>query len=110
GAHGEGAVGIVFEAVDTLEGELSAEALSLLLEELRELEAADPLREAREVLDDVGRGDLAAGDLALEDDGLAPAARGVDGGGESRAASADDGDVVLILHGCHLPRGVSKGA
>ena len=61
-----------------------------------ELEAADAVRKAGVVLDEVGERHLAAGHVALQHDGAQAAAGAVDGGGEAGGTGADDDDVVFV--------------
>ena len=74
--------------------ELGAEAGGLLLHVLDELGALDAFGPAGEVFDERGDGELAAGLVAFEDERLEVGAGGVDGGGESGAAGAEDDGVA----------------
>ena len=81
------------DRVDAVPGELGAEALGLALHVRDEFVAVDAVDEAREVLDLRGRGQLAAGLAAFEDEGSEARAGGVDRGGEAGATGAEDKDV-----------------
>ena len=74
--------------------QLGAEAGGLLLHVLDQLGALDALGPAGKVLDQRGDGELAAGLVAFEDEGLEVGAGGVDGGGESGAAGTEDDGVA----------------
>ena len=81
--------------------ELGAEADGLLLHVLDELGTLDALGPAGKVFDQGGDGELAAGLMALEDEGLEIGAGGVDGGGESGAAGAEDDGVADFVRCRH---------
>ncbi len=83
-------VGVEVDAVEVGHAQLGAEAGGLLLHVLDELGALDALGPAGEVFDQRGDGELAAGLVALEDEGLEVGAGGVDGGGESGATGTED--------------------
>ena len=94
GDHGVAALRVAAEPGDGLDlAQVGAELLGLLLHLLGEVEAGDALGEAGVVLDELGEGDLAAGHVALEDDGVEAAAAAVDAGREAGRAGADDDDV-----------------
>jgi len=97
---------LLLEAGDGGVLEACAEALGLGFHVHDELGAVDAVDEAGEVLDEGGGGELAAGFLALEDEGVEVCARCVDGCGEACAAGADDdqlfhreGELNHILRG-----------
>ncbi len=73
---------------------LGAETLGLLLHVLDEFGALDSFGPAGEVFDEGGDGELAAGLVAFEDEGLEIGARGVDGSGKAGAAGAEDDEVA----------------
>ena len=85
-----GEIGLGDHAVDVLR----AEAFGLALDIVHQRGALDAFREAREVFDQRGERELAARFVPGDDDGVESSARGVDGGGVSGAAGADDEDVV----------------
>ena len=94
--------------------DLGAAGLALRAHLVHERRALD-LGEAREVLDLVGGGQLAArgdaqGQEALVHDGLEVGARGVDGGGVAGGAGADDYDLAVhfagLLEDCGGLRGL----
>jgi len=70
--------------------ELGSEAGSLLLHVFNEFGALDAVRPAGEVFDEGGDGELAAGLVTFEDEGLEVGTGGIDGGGEAGAAGAED--------------------
>ena len=82
---------------------LGAEVLGLGEHHGGEVAAEDAL-EAGVVLDQLGVEQLAAGGLGLDDHGADLAAAGVEGGGETGRAGADDGDVVLVHSPCDRTR------
>ena len=85
---------------------LSAEAGSLLLHVFNEFGALDAVGPAGEVFDERGDGELAAGLVAFEDEGLEVGAGGVDGGSEAGAAGAeDDGIAYGGVHICLIVLG-----
>ena len=76
------------------EGDLGTEARGLLLHVVDELGALDAVGPAREIFDQCGEGELAAGLVAFEDERLEVGAGGVDGGGQPGAAGAEDDGVA----------------
>jgi hypothetical protein len=87
----------MFGQIDRVEvghAELGAKANGLLLHVLDEVGALDAFGPAGEVFYQGGDGELAAGLMAFEDEGLEVRACGVDGGGESGAAGAEDDGVA----------------
>ena len=86
------------DGVDTVPGELRAEAFGLALHVRDELVAIHAVDEAREVLDLGGRGQLATGLAALEHQRSEAGAGGVDCGGEAGAAGTEDKDVFSHGH------------
>jgi hypothetical protein len=81
--------------------ELGAEAGGLLLHVLDELGTLDAFGPAGKVFDEGGDGELAAGLVAFEDEGLEVGAGGVDGGGEACAAGAEDDGVADFVRDGH---------
>jgi len=80
---------------------LGSEAGGLLLHVFNEFGALDAVWPAGEVFDQGGDGELAAGLVAFEDEGLEVGTAGVDGGGEAGAAGAeDDGIAYGGVHIC----------
>ena len=75
---------------------LGAEMLGLLLDVFDQFGAVDAFGKAREIFDQSGERELAAGLVSSDDQGLEIGARGVDGRGVAGAAGADDDD---IMHG-----------
>ena len=84
------------DAVEMAEFNARAEVLGLLLKLLHELEAVDALGKAGKILDNAGGGEEAAGLDSGEDERGKVGAGGVDGGGKSSAARANDDD---LFHG-----------
>ncbi len=80
--------------VEVAHAKLGAEAGGLLLHVFDEFGALDAFGPAGEVFDQGGDGELAAGLVAFEDEGLEVGAGGVDGGGEAGAAGAEDDQVA----------------
>ena len=74
--------------------QLGAETGRLLLHVLDQLRPLDALGPAGKVLHQCGDGKLASGLVAFEDERLEVGAGGVDGGGESGAAGAQDDGVA----------------
>jgi hypothetical protein len=74
--------------------EFRAEFLRLLAHVLNELRPQDAIREAREILDVRGERKLSAGLVAVDDQRLEVRAPGIDGGGQTSAATADNYDIV----------------
>ena len=91
--EGEGVLGEI-DGGEVGHAELGAEAGGLLLHVLDELGALDALGPAGEVFDERGDGELAAGLVAFEDEGLEVGAGGVDGGGKAGASGAEDDSVA----------------
>ena len=81
--------------------ELSPEACGLLFHVLDQFGALHAFGPAREVFDERGDGELAAGFMAFEHEGLEIGAGGVDGGGKSGAAGTED-DCVACLNVGHI--------
>jgi len=77
---------------------LGPEARGLLLHVVDQFRTLDALRPAGKVLDQGGDGELAAGFVAFEDQGIEAGAGGVDGRGESGAAGAEDYGVANLCH------------
>ena len=79
------------------EHQLGAEAFRLPTGQPRQLGAADPVREAEEVLDHRRVRGLAARHVAgRRRSSTRPSGGGVDGGGEARRPGADDDEVVVL--------------
>jgi hypothetical protein len=74
--------------------QLCAEAYGLLLHVLNKIGTLNAFGPAGEVFYQRGDGELAAGLVALKDEGFEVGAGGVDGGGESGAAGAEDNSVA----------------
>jgi hypothetical protein len=91
--EGEGMLGEV-DGAEVGHAQLGAEADGLLLHVLDEVGALDALGPAGKVFNQRGDGELAAGLVAFEDKRLEVGACGVDGGGESGAAGAEDDGVA----------------
>ena len=89
----EGRAGEV-DAGEVGHAELGTEAGGLLFHVLDELGTLDAFGPAGEVFDEGGDGELAAGLVAFEDEGLEVGTGSVDGGGETGAAGAEDDGVV----------------
>ena len=73
---------------------LGAEMLGLLLDVLDQDGAVDAFGKSREIFDQRGERELAAGLVSGDDEGLQIGAGGVDGGGVAGAAGADDDHIV----------------
>ena len=71
-----------------------AETLRLLAHVLDQLRAQNSFGKAGEILDQRGQRKLAAGLVAFDDQRFQVGARGVEGGGVSGTAGADDDDVA----------------
>jgi hypothetical protein len=99
-AEGEGRGGEV-DGGEVGHAELGSEADGLLLHVLDELGTLDAIGPAGEVFDQGGDGELAAGLVALEDEGLEVGAGGVDGGGEASAAGAENDRVADFVRSRH---------
>jgi len=86
---------------------LGAEAGGLLLHVFNEFGTLDAVRPAGEVFDERGDGELAAGLVAFEDEGLEVGAGGVDGGSEAGAAGAEDDGIAYggVGHICLIVLG-----
>jgi len=89
----QGTLGEV-DGAEVSHAQLGAEADGLLLHVLDELGPLDAFGPAGKVFDQRGDGELAAGLVAFEDEGLEVGAGSVDGGGESGAAGAEDDGVA----------------
>ena len=76
--------------------EFGAKADGLLLHVLDELGTLDALGPAGKVFDQRGDGELAAGLVAFENEGLEVGARCVNGGGETCAARAENDGVAYF--------------
>jgi hypothetical protein len=76
-----------------------AEMLGLLLDVFDQNGALDTVGKAREILDQRGERELAAGLVSSNDERLQISAGGVNGGGIPSAAGADDDDVVHCFIG-----------
>jgi hypothetical protein len=87
------ACGGLFHAADERVLDARAELLGLRLHVHHQLRPHDAIREAGEVFDLRGRGELAAGHVAGEDQGLQIGASGVNRRCVAGAAGADDDDV-----------------
>ena len=83
--------------------ELGAEAGGLLLHVFDELGALDAFGPAGEIFDEGGDGELAAGFVAFQDEGLEVGTAGVDGGGEACTARAEDDEVAHFGGHSQLP-------
>jgi hypothetical protein len=94
--EGEGVFGEI-DGAEVSHAQLGAEADGLLLHVLNELGALDALGPAGKVFYQGGNGELAAGLVAFEDERLEVGACGVDGGGESGAAGAEDDGVACCV-------------
>lgn len=90
-------------------GDLGAEAGGLLLHVLDELGTLNALGPAGEVFDEGCDGELAAGLVAFEDEGLEVGTGGVDGRGQSRAAGAEDDGVAYGVGLGHIDLIVEGG-
>ena len=89
--------------------ERRAEAGGLLLHVLDQLGALDAFGPAGKVLDQRGDGELAAGLVAFEHERVEAGAAGVNGGGESGAAGAENDGIANLSHrvscvDCSSPR------
>ena len=73
---------------------IGAEVLGLLLDVFHQHGAVDALGKSWEIFDQRGERELAAGLVSSDHEGFQIGSRGVDGGGVSGAAGADDDDVV----------------
>ena len=71
--------------------------LRLLAEILHQLIAIDALRKARKILHFRSRGELAAGQNALNDEGLEISTASINGRGETGTAGTDDHDIFNCL-------------
>ena len=85
------------------EAEFGAEARGLLAHVLDELGPLDALGKAGEVFDQGGDGELATGLVSFEDERLEVGARGIDGGGESGAAGAEDDGIENSIRHVRFP-------
>ena len=74
--------------------EFRAEFLRLFAHVLDELRPQNAVRETGEILNVRGERKLAAGLVAIENEGLQVRARSVNRGGEAGTATADDDDIV----------------
>jgi len=74
--------------------ELGAEADGLLLHVFDELRTLDSFGPTRKVLDQRGDGELTAGLMSFEDEGLQVGAGSVDGSGQAGASGAEDDSVA----------------
>src|SRR5690606_16387653 len=92
----EAALGVVREAADLVHHDARAEALRLRHHALRQLGAADGLREPGVVLDLFRLRDLPPGQRLLDDDGVEVGATGVDPGREPGGAASDDHHVMTM--------------
>ncbi len=97
-------VGAEFGGVEVRELKLGAEAGGLLLHVVDELGALDAFGPAGKVFDQRGDGELAAGLVAFKNERLEAGAGGVDGGGESGAAGAEDYGIASVCHAGSLCR------
>jgi hypothetical protein len=99
----EGALGEI-DGGEVRHFELGAEADGLLLHVLDELGALDAFGPAGEVFDERGDGELAAGLVALQDEGFEVGAGSVDGSGEAGASGAEDDGVAsrIFRHRNHF--------
>src|SRR5579883_2929362 len=79
-----------------------AEALRLFAHVFDQFRALDAVREAGEILDQRGNGELSAGLMAFDDERLEVGARGVERGGVPGTARADDDDITDIHSGSSL--------
>ena len=93
GVYFEMASGSLLDAADERVLDACAELFCLGLHVHHQLRSHDAVGETREVFDFGGRGELAAGHVAGEDQGLQVGATGVDGCRVAGAAGADDDDV-----------------
>ena len=91
----DGALGEI-DGVEMTHAELGAEAGGLLLHVLDELGTLYAFGPAGKVFDQSGDGELSAGLVAFEDEGLEIGAGGVDGGSEAGAAGAEDDGVAKV--------------
>src|ERR1700679_851310 len=91
--EGERTLGEV-DGVEMGHAQLGAEADGLLLHVLDELWALNAFGPAGEVFDEGGDGELAAGLVALEDEGLEIGAGSGEGSGEAGASGTEDDGVA----------------
>jgi hypothetical protein len=99
-AEGEGR-GAEVDGGEVGHAELGTEAGGLLLHVLDELGTLDAVGPAGKVFDEGGDGELAAGLVAFEDEGLEVGAGGVDGGSEACAAGAENDGVADFVRSRH---------
>ena len=92
------------DAVDVDVDDLRSEALGLGAEQVHQVRALDPVREARVVLDVAGQHQLAAGRRAGEDDRLEVGPRRIDRGGQAGRTGADDQELRLGAASCRRSR------
>jgi hypothetical protein len=96
--EGEGTFGEI-DGAEVGQAQLGSEADGLLLHVLDEFGALDALGPAGKVFNQRGDGELAAGLVAFEDQGLEVGAAGVDGSSESGATGTEDNNVVRKIFG-----------
>jgi hypothetical protein len=96
--EGEGTFGEI-DGAEVGQAQLGSEADGLLLHVLDEFGALDALGPTGKVFNQRGDGELAAGLVAFEDQGLEVGAAGVDGSSESGATGTEDNNVVRKIFG-----------
>src|SRR5580692_4066528 len=77
--------------------ELGAEARGLRSHVVDKFRALDAVGEAGKVFDQGGDGELAAGLMAFDEERAEVGAGRINGGGQPRAAGADDNDIAYVV-------------